>query len=39
MIARLRARWRRPMNLKQRLAELDRRAAEYDARQRRTERP
>ena len=29
MIARLRARWRRPMNLEQRNAERDRRAAEY----------
>lgn len=31
MIARLRARWRRPMTLKQRLAALDRRASQYDA--------
>lgn len=32
MIARLRARWRRPMTLDQRLAELDRRTVKYDAR-------
>lgn len=32
MIRRLRARLRRPMNLKRRLAELDRRTAQYDAR-------
>jgi len=34
MIARLRARLRRPMNLDRRLAALNRRAAEYDARHR-----
>jgi len=34
MIDRLRARLRRPMNLDRRLAELNRRAAEYDARHR-----
>jgi len=34
MISRLRARWRRPMNLDRRLAELNRRATEYDARHR-----
>lgn len=34
MIRRLRARLRRPMNLNRRLAELDRRADQYDARMR-----
>jgi len=34
MIRSLRARWRRPMNLNRRLAELNRRATEYDKRHR-----
>jgi hypothetical protein len=34
MIGRLRARLRRPMKLDRRLAELNRKAAEYDARHR-----
>jgi len=34
MIRRLRARFRRPMSLDRRLAELNRRAAEYDDRHR-----
>jgi len=34
MIRRLRARWRRPLTLDNRLREYDRRAADYDARMR-----